>query len=530
MAAIAYWVDGDAGSDSNAGTTFDAAFATMGKALTEIDGDADGSTFTLNVVNSASYEMDATPTDVDVDGHPNSTLLVQGVSDSAATKALVTVTAPATGACQFATIKEVSSTVIQGFDVSFIPSVADAALQRFIAFDDGSRGTVVVQDCRLRGSALGGAFAAGTRRVFGRTGAFSAGRLEVRYCVIENMDQLVESGGSGTQSTYLHHNVIILDTSSAVVDIGALIPNAPASANNDNRIYNNTVYVEATAAAIQGFIDHNGTSGDMGRMDLYNNVLWYNTTNAAPMPEGFIGGASGGTFSTGTIGYNIFYTGADITAAEAGDSYDAAPWSPPYTGDVEQYQKADTILFTDPAGTTNWGASGIGYSLALAKNLHLLLHTDAGLNGAIPGALDDATGVDPGDGSPNNPENAQFLDVAPIFSTDLKSSLNMRILSKKNRLQRHYIRSDREDERWREASYRLINLATNTTMQVNMGGIATGDILALESDVDIEVSLGVANQFVPAKVMFLSGGSFTELWIKNTSTTAAAVVRIGVRD
>ncbi len=63
-----------------------------------------------------------------------------------------------------------------------------------------------------------------------------------------------------------------------------------------------------------------------------------------------------------------------------------------------------------------------------------------------------------------------------------------------------------------------------------MGGIATGDILALESDVDIEVSLGVANQFVPAKVMFLSGGSFTELWIKNTSTTAAAVVRIGVRD
>lgn len=530
MAAVTYWVNGDTGDDTNDGSTNLLAFATMDKVTTEISGGTDGDDFTVNVVNSTSYTMDASASTVQIDTLPNSDIVIRG-TDSTGALALTSVVAPATGGCSFVFCRETQSTTVKGFDVSFLASTASATAQDFVTFRDADHGPLVIEDCRIRGSALGAALPAGARRIAAaQSGVYGPDLGEIRYCVLENMTgPTLPINGTTVLAVDFHHNVLLYDTTGSTVVNALTVPNL-ANASNDVRVYNNTVYIETDAAAINAWIDHSASASDQGRMDFYNNVHWYNNTNATPMTSGFVGGGTGGSFGTGTIGYNLFYTGAGITSAEASDSYDAAPWVSPYTGDVEAYEQADTILFSDPSSTYEWGGSGNGYTLTVGKDLRLISQLSSGLSSSVPGALGSGVVIDPDDGGDDFSSDPRYLDVLPIIGTDLVFDLNMRMSTKKNREQRHYVRSDREKVRWREFSTKTINLATNTTQQVIMGGIQTGDVLMLESDIDIQASVGATNQFVPVKVMVLSGGTFTELWIKNTSTTAEANVWIGVVD
>lgn len=386
MAAFSVWVDGVTGDDARDGLTHAKAVKTMSAAATLTESKADGSVVTVNVVNSGSYTMDASQTTVTIEAIPASTVIVQG-TDSSGVAALVTVLAPATGACTFLNPRSILAFTIQGFDVDFTPSVADATAQQFIYSTDTDAGPRTVRYCRFRASTLGGALAAGIRKVLFET-SFPTDIGSIEYCVLENMDIRSPSGGA-SQAHQFHHNVVIFDTTEGVASKYA-IPHLP-SASNDVRIHHNTVYIEiddTSTGNIDALFDHNGASGDQGRMDFYDNVLWYNSNkSSSPTTKGFVGGGSGGSFGTGTIGTNIFYTGPEITAVEIGDSYDAAPWSAPYTGDVEVYETADTVLFIAPGSSFNWNANSSGYTLTVARDLRLQLHTTAGQSSGLPGAL-----------------------------------------------------------------------------------------------------------------------------------------------
>ncbi len=649
MAAVTYWVDGNAGNDGNGGASFGDAFATMSKALTEVNGGTNGDDYTINVADTTTYTMDAFPTQVD--GHGSSTLVIQGV-DSGGSASLTSVTAPSTGACGFAYPRTISTTEVKGFDVDFLASTASASIQGFIQSRDSDSGRITVEDCRFRGSALGGSLPAGSRRVIHQqAGSYPNDYATVQYCVMENMkNPTLAVSGASLDSASVNNCVFIVD---ADTTNGSLVtfPNL-ANASNDNRFFNNTVYIDSGTQTTSAVMDYGASAGDQGRFDLYSNVLWYNSTHAAPMPSGFIGGGTGGSFSSGTIGSNVYYTGPDITSVEAGSSYESAPWSAPYSGDVEDYEIADTTLFADPSTTYAWAGSGGGYTLTVGKDLRLILETTSGLGGSLPGALpaaatdytatlsssvaspevdesvtmvagmsnsgsnatgvtatmtgltgmtfvsatptagsyDDSTGIwtigalntgasesmtlvytvdsdqagntitptftwtsgapstggDTSDDTdsitlsvvdtddPENPEGTgvvPFLDVLPIFTRDLTLALNMRMSSKKNRLRRHYLRADIEDRRWREFSTKRITLATNTSMQVNLGGIERGDFLFMQSTTLINIAVGNStNLYVPAKVLVLSDGDFEQVWIQNTSTTLTADVWIGAVD
>lgn len=81
-------------------------------------------------------------------------------------------------------------------------------------------------------------------------------------------------------------------------------------------------------------------------------------------------------------------------------------------------------------------------------------------------------------------------------------------------------------------SDRLV-LATNmaTMSQIDMGGVTTGSELLLVTDQPILVAINSsAAQWQVSKSVMLSGGSFTNIWVQNESTTNTAIVQLVVVD
>lgn len=81
-------------------------------------------------------------------------------------------------------------------------------------------------------------------------------------------------------------------------------------------------------------------------------------------------------------------------------------------------------------------------------------------------------------------------------------------------------------------SDRLV-LATNmaTMSQIDMGGVTTGTELLLVTDQPILVAVNSSSpQWTVGKSVMLSGGSFTQLWVQNESTTNTATVQVVVVD
>lgn len=75
-------------------------------------------------------------------------------------------------------------------------------------------------------------------------------------------------------------------------------------------------------------------------------------------------------------------------------------------------------------------------------------------------------------------------------------------------------------------------LAANTTVQeVNLGGVATGDLLMLITDRSIKVGVdSQTNLWDVGKALMIDGGSFTHLYVQNQSTTVEATVDVIVTD
>jgi len=132
---------------------------------------------------------------------------------------------------------------------------------------------------------------------------------------------------------------------------------------------------------------------------------------------------------------------------------------------------------------------------------------------------------------PEAPAAAPFLDVLPIQATELLLDMNIAALTKRNRRRRDYVRSDIEEQRWRECSLRCIEIGPDTTTKLNLGGIERGQFAFVESSTQVDVSIGNATDlYIPARVVVLQDGDFEQLHIRNNSTTVTATVIYGVTD
>ena len=139
----------------------------------------------------------------------------------------------------------------------------------------------------------------------------------------------------------------------------------------------------------------------------------------------------------------------------------------------------------------------------------------------------DSTVIDPG-----GDDTVPVIDTYPIYAPDLKFNLNMWFEIKKNRKVFEHIRKDVEGERWVEMLTRRIVLATNTTTNVNLGGIQRGEFMLIESDVAVQVGIGFATaKLWPAsKAVALLVSDFETVQIKNPSTTDEASILMVVSD
>lgn len=209
------------------------------------------------------------------------------------------------------------------------------------------------------------------------------------------------------------------------------------------------------------------------------------------------------------------------------------------------------VTETPSAGTYNGGVWTLNVDDGAVETLLLSCTVDTGTAGTDLTFTVTVTDGNPGPGGdtsddtdstvisvleevvtdPESPAAQPYLDVIPVRTTELQADLNVALQTKRNRLRRHYLRSDTEDRLWRESSLRRLEVGTNTTTKLNLGGIQRGQFLFLESTTQIDVSAGNdTNLYLSAKVIVLQDGDFEQVHVRNTSTTASATVLYGVID
>jgi uncharacterized repeat protein (TIGR01451 family) len=131
------------------------------------------------------------------------------------------------------------------------------------------------------------------------------------------------------------------------------------------------------------------------------------------------------------------------------------------------------------------------------------------------------------------PAAQPYLDVRPIYGDDLKLDLNVRFSIIKNRINQIYKRRDYEGQIYREFSARRIVLATNTTMELNLGGIQTGEFFVMEATTAVDVSAvkeDTQRYFPGLTALVIGGGDFERIHLKNNSTTLTSSIMTGAVD
>lgn len=129
------------------------------------------------------------------------------------------------------------------------------------------------------------------------------------------------------------------------------------------------------------------------------------------------------------------------------------------------------------------------------------------------------------------PSITGVIDTAPFFKPDLRVATEIRYKSKKNRVGFKDLANYTKNKLWEESTHRIITLATNTTKQVTLGGVATAEYLQVESDTLIKVSINDANRYWSVDgVVAVALGSASTIYLQNESTTNEAQVILIVVD
>ena len=129
------------------------------------------------------------------------------------------------------------------------------------------------------------------------------------------------------------------------------------------------------------------------------------------------------------------------------------------------------------------------------------------------------------------PSITNVIDTAPFFKPDLRVETILRYKSRKNRVKFKDLANYTEGHRWEESTHRIINLATNSSTQLTLGGVATGEYLMVETDNQINVSINDDSRYWTInKAVSVALTSFTTVYLQNESTTDEAQAIVIVVD
>lgn len=142
--------------------------------------------------------------------------------------------------------------------------------------------------------------------------------------------------------------------------------------------------------------------------------------------------------------------------------------------------------------------------------------------------VDDTSTIDP-----EQPGGAPYIDLLPLIRPDLRAEMNVAVTLKRNRVIEALQRFDDENRYWSEHSFRSVVLATNSTTQVRLSGVARGEFLVLQcvTAVDVSAVKGDTARFWPSiRHLSIGRGDFERIDLRNRSTTVTATVYLGVID
>lgn len=142
--------------------------------------------------------------------------------------------------------------------------------------------------------------------------------------------------------------------------------------------------------------------------------------------------------------------------------------------------------------------------------------------------VDDTSTTDP-----DSPAAAPFIDVLPLIAPDLKLEMFVRTEMIQSRVREVYERGDFENKFWSEFTSKRLVVATNTTIEVNLGGVERGEYMVLDATTTVDVSAvkgGTQRYWTGVKTLVIARGDFERVHIRNNSTTLKSTILVGVTD
>ena len=131
-----------------------------------------------------------------------------------------------------------------------------------------------------------------------------------------------------------------------------------------------------------------------------------------------------------------------------------------------------------------------------------------------------------GESNPDSAARVPLVDVLPTVEPRFKLTANARLRTDRNRQREIYVRSDLEEELFSEYRSAVVNLVTNTSLTLNMGGVARASYIMFESDNAVQVKMNAGTFLPAAKMMSLLGGGVSAITLKNASTTNIAEIYV----
>ena len=124
-----------------------------------------------------------------------------------------------------------------------------------------------------------------------------------------------------------------------------------------------------------------------------------------------------------------------------------------------------------------------------------------------------------------------FIDVLPLIAPVLRLEMGAKLEMIQSREREVYERDDFENKLWSEFTSKRLVLAKNTTIELNLGGIARGEYLLLDATtaVDVSASSGDVQQYWSGITALAIGrGNFERIHLRNTSLTLSSTILVGV--
>ncbi len=128
---------------------------------------------------------------------------------------------------------------------------------------------------------------------------------------------------------------------------------------------------------------------------------------------------------------------------------------------------------------------------------------------------------------PTTPSITNIIDSAPFFRPILELDARVQFKNTRNRKPQRDLRQYETNKLWEESTHRYLYLATNTTQQITLGGVASATYLIVETDQPIKVAVNSStHQWPVTDILALLNTAVTSLHVQNESTTNTARVVI----